>query len=605
MRFNLLKSAALSVALSLCFAGVCYAEEPQDVTITVLETSDVHGRLMNYDYAADKEQDSGLVKCATVIKQERAKDPQLFLLDCGDLCQGNMVSDFRHEKIHPAIAALNMLKYDVWELGNHEFNFEFPCTLANIKNFRGTVLGGNIYKADGTRFVKPYVIKDVKGVKVAVFGIEAPHVRSWETDPTHYDNMTFVSPMVEVGRILEELKAEKPDVIIGLCHYGENGEQGDYGMYEVAQRYGDSVDAFLIGHAHSKLLKYLNNGQWSDAYAEGNQTVLMETGSNGANVGKLTLNLNRTPAGGWKVDRRHVELLSTANAAPDPEMVEMLKDVHQASLKKASTVIGQVSDDFAKEPLWLPHIPNAVISDSAILDLIHIVQLKESGADVSVASLFAENTDIDEGAFRLKDSVKLYRYENTLMAVRITGAELKAIMEAHAGNFFNAYKKGDVTISFNPDMNLFEYDTYQGIDYEIDISKPVGHRIVNIVYKGHPLAVDEELTMCLNNYRFGQLVREGLVHSQDLVYDSANSSETPNVRSMIAKYVGERKRITPRCDKNWRIIGADLSDPQAELIYQMIREGKIEIPSDHGRRPNSKSINAIELREKGILPALK
>ncbi|MCR5661850.1 MAG: 5'-nucleotidase C-terminal domain-containing protein [bacterium] len=579
------------------------AGEPEEITLTILETSDVHGRLMNYDYAAGKEEKTGLVKCASIIKAERAKDPELMLLDCGDTCQGNMVSDFRFDPVHPVIACLNYLNYDAWELGNHEFNFEFESTLANIKNFKGITLGGNIYKADGTRFAAPYFIKNIKGVKVAVIGLEAPHIPVWETNASHYDSMTFTSPMSELGVILSELKAEKPDVIIVLAHYGETGEKGEKGMLEVGSVYGHEVDAFLIGHAHSALLKYFNGSSWEDKPDASCSSVMMETGSNAANVGKLTLKVKKDANGAYKVMDRHIELLSSADAEPDPGLCELLKDVHQKSIAKANTVIGEVTKDFADDPFWLPGIPKACIEDSAILDLIHAVQLDKTHADISVASLFSGNTNLKAGPFAVKDGVKVYRYENTLVTVKVTGAQLKNVMEMHAGKFFNRWKKGDVTISFNPEMRLYEFDTFQGLNYEVDISKPVGNRIVNVVYKGKPLAVDQELVMVLNSYRYGQLVGEGLINAENLLYDSVDSSDSPNIRTMITEYIAKRGKISPECDHNWKIIGADLSDPQADNIYDMIRSGKIIIPgTQDGRTPNCESVNADKLRKEGVIP---
>lgn len=578
------------------------AGEPGEITLTILETSDVHGRLMNYDYAAGKEEKTGLVKCASIIKAEREKDPELMLLDCGDTCQGNMVSDFRFDPVHPVIACLNALKYDAWELGNHEFNFEFSSTLANIKNFKGITLGGNIYKADGTRFAAPYMLKTVKGVKVAVIGLDAPHIPVWEVNASHYDNMTFTSPILELGRILDELKAEKPDVVIVLAHYGETGEKGEKGMLEVGLEYGSRADAFLIGHAHSTLLKYLNGDKWEDAPGADCRSVIMETGSNGANVGKLTLKVKKNANGAYEVTDRHIELLDAAKAQPDPELCELLKDVHEKSIAKSNEVIGEVTDDFADDPFWLPGIPKACLGDSAILDLIHAVQLDKTHADVSIASLFSGSTNLKAGPFCVKDGVKVYRYENTLVTVKVTGAQLKSIMEMHAGRFYNKWNKGDVTISFNPEMRLYEFDTFQGVNYEIDITKPVGRRIVNVLYKGKKLAVDDELVLVLNSYRYGQLVGEKLINAEDLLYDSVNSADSPGIRSMITDYIAKRGKITPECDNNWKIIGAELNDPAAEKIYELIRTGKIEIPgTQDGRTPNCEPVNADKLRADGVI----
>ena len=300
MRHRLFRTSVLSVAVAVLLSLGAQAKE-QEVTLNFLETSDVHGHLTEYDYETGKVADGGMVRCATIVKQQRALDPDLILLDCGDLTQGNMVSDFRNEPVSPAVATLNAMKYDVWELGNHEFNFEFSTLLNHIKNFKGTVLAGNIYKQDGKRFAAPYVIKNVKGLKVAIIGMDCPHVPVFESDPTHYDKMTFKPITAELATILDEVKVENPDVTIVLCHYGEAGEKGHPGMLDIGKQYSDKIDAFLIGHAHSELLKYYNGDSWEDTPNDKNTTCLMETGCNAKNVGKLSLTVAKNSTGGWDV----------------------------------------------------------------------------------------------------------------------------------------------------------------------------------------------------------------------------------------------------------------------------------------------------------------
>ncbi|MBQ7567904.1 5'-nucleotidase C-terminal domain-containing protein, partial [bacterium] len=282
-----------------------------------------------------------------------------------------------------------------------------------------------------------------------------------------------------------------------------------------------------------------------------------------------------------------------------------LKDVHAKSLALANRVVGEVSADFFDDPLWLPHIPKAVLQESALLNLINAVMAENSGADVSMSAVFDENSNLKAGPFHYKDACRIYRYDNTLMAVKVTGAQLKNIMERFSGSFFNAPKPGDVTISFNPNMRLYEYDAFYGLNYVIDISRPIGKRIVSVVYKGKPLAVDDELVLACNNYRYGQMVQEKLINADDVVYDSADSGDNSTIRDMIAAYIAKAKQISPQLYGSWRIVGYDYSDPQASLVWQMVREGRLAVPcSDNGRAVNSRSLNAEELRQQHILPPL-
>lgn len=599
-----ISSVFMILAMILGLIGPMKIMAAENVEINLLGTSDLHGFLMAHDYATDTPTNYGLSKVATVVQEERAKDNELLLVDCGDATQGNFVSDYRNEEIHPVINAMNLMDYDVFTLGNHEFNYEFSSLQNMIAKSEAAVLGGNIYKADGTRFADAYVIKEVKGVRVAMFGITAPHVPRWESDKSHYNNMTFTSPMEETDKILKELEG-KADVIIGIVHYGEDGEYETEGMYDVAKKYADKVDAFFIGHSHAILEKYLVNGEFTDEYTKESSTVLLETGTQGRNVGKLTLTLEHTGSG-WLVTDRKVDNIATAEYKENAELVAVLKETHEASVKTANTVVGKVGKNFYDDPYFLPGIPYAVLQDGPLIDLINKVQMEKTGADVSLAALFDGNSNLLKGDYMMKDGVKVYKYDNTLMAVKVTGKQLKAIMEQQAGNFFNQYQEGDVTISFNENIRLYNYDMFAGVDYQIDISKPAGQRIVNVMYKGAPLKDNEKLVLALNNYRYGGLSASGLISSapEDLVYDSAATEAVPAVRDMISRYVEDKGSLQPSTDNNWEIIGYDFNYAGTEKVYEMIRDGKIIIPSSaDGRTTNVKSVNMNDLLKQGIITA--
>ena len=591
-----LRVLSLVLALMMALTLAPAAQAAQSVTITLLETSDLHGAIYSYDYATDTPtKNTGLARVASYVKAERVMNPDLLLFDCGDAMQGNMISLFNGDAVHPMVNAMNLLGYNAWNLGNHEFNYDFSVLSRAVSNAKADVLIGNAYYPDGSgmKGTLPYAIYEVQGVKVGVFGVDAPHITQWEaSNPAHYDNMAFRTPEEQTALMVEQLRPQV-DVLVGLVHYGREGEYETAGMTEVALKYPE-VDVFLLGHSHEVLSELNENG-----------TLLMEPGSNGNYVSKVTLTLEKqddkfviTGKQGVNVDMSTYE--------PDPALRYATRYVHEYSVSDANKVVGQVSADFLESIYTLPGIPRAQVEDTALMDLINIVQMKYTGADVSLAALFSLDSNLKAGDFKKKDAVNVYKYDNTLIAVKVTGAQLKAIMEQQAGAYFNQYTPGDVTVSFNPAIRVYNYDMFAGVDYEIDISKPVGERIVNLMYKGEPLAPDQELVLALNNYRYGGLTGAGLIDAANLVFDSTiDLADTPAVRDLIAVYVAEQGAVEPVCDNNWRIVGADLEDPQKELIYEMINAGDIQIrPSEDGRTPNVESVNAIKLREEGILPAL-
>ena len=579
----------LTVTMAVSLVLPAAAAEEESKTVTILQTSDLHGMVNPYDYASNKVSKTSLAHAATIIKAERSKDPNLLLLDTGDTTQANYIQEFLNENPNPIIGALNYLDYDAWTLGNHEFNFGFSYVTKEISEFEGVTLAGNIYKADGSRWIDAYHIFDVDGVKVAVFGIDAPHVPQWEkTDPTHYDNMSFTSPMEETGKILKELDG-KADVVIGSIHYGLEGEYGTEGVRALAETYGDRIDALLIGHAHAVVDETIGG------------IPVLEPGSNGQYVSKVTITLTGSGSG-WTVDKSATtgELLDCSAVTPDADFLAEFKSLHEKSLAMASREVGQVGKTFLDPVELLPGIPNAIIQDNPVIDLINKVQMEQTGADVSLAALFDSSSNLEAGPFLHRDSVKIYKYDNTLFAVKVTGKQLKAIMERQAGGFFNQYQSGDVTVSFNPNIRMYNYDEFAGVNYEIDISKPEGQRIQNVTYQGKPLSDTQTLVLALNNYRYGGLVSAGLLNESDVVYEGGA------VRDMITDYVASLQGpLMPECDNNWKIVGADLSDPQKDLIYEKVRSGEIAIPvSEDGRTPNVASLNGPALRASGVLPAL-
>ena len=581
-------SLALSLVMALSLTVPALAAE-SGRTVTVLQTSDLHGMVNPFDYAANKESKTSMAHAAAIVAQERKADPDLLLIDTGDSLQANYIQEFRNEDIHPMIAAMNALDYDAWVLGNHEFNFEFASLEKAVGAFDGDVLAANIYKG-AQRWQDAYAIYEEDGVKVAIFGIDAPHVPQGEkSDPTHYDSMTFTGPLEETGKVLKELEG-KADVVIGAIHYGLEGEYGVDGVEKIAETYADRLDGLFIGHAHADV----------DETIAG--VPVLEPGSNGKYVGKMTFSLTQKD-GKWTVEdeKTTAELLDCSAVEPDAAFLAGMKDLHEKSLALASKPVGEVARTFMDPVYQLPGIPNAIIQDNPITDLVNIVQMQASGADVSLAALFTEDANLEKGPFLHRDSVKIYKYDNTLFAVKVTGKQLKAIMERQAGDFFNQYTPGDVTISFNPNIRMYNYDMFAGVGYDIDISKPAGSRIVNVTYQGKPLADDQTLVLALNNYRYGGLVGAGLINEADVVYEGGA------VRDMITDYVAKLgKPLEPVCDNNWKIVGADLNDPQKDLIYEKVRSGELSIPaSEDGRTPNVASLNGPALRAAGKLPALE
>ncbi|SHH28255.1 5'-nucleotidase C-terminal domain-containing protein [Tepidibacter thalassicus] len=563
----------------------------KETNITIIGTSDVHGRIFPWDYALDSEDnDAGYLKIASVVKEIRSKNKNVILVDAGDTTQDNSIELFQNEEKNPIIEVMNDIGYDTWTLGNHEFNFGLDKLNKAVKTSKAAVLAGNIYKENGERAFDAYKIVEKDGVKIAIIGMTTPNIPRWEAStPEHFKGLVFKNPVDETKKVINELKG-KVDVFIGAFHMGLDNEYTDFDGTKAVIEANPELAAVIMGHAHSDI-----SGEMI-----GN-TIVVEPKSYGNRVSKIDLKL-RNENGKWIVVDKKAENINTKDYPVDKKLEEKYKRIHEISRKDANTVIGTVTEDFIKDTQVLPGIPRVQVEDTALIDFINEVQMHYSGADISAAAAFKSDMNLLKGDFKKKDVANIYKYANTLIGVKVTGKQLKDYMEWSA-RYFNRYKDGDVTISFNPNIRGYNYDMFSGVEYDIDISKPEGQRIVNLKFKGKPVTDDMTFVLAVNNYRFGNMVKDGYFRAEDKVYDSSEKFADGSIRNLIVQYVKEKKTISPKVDNNWKIIGIDLNNPLKDTVYKLVKEGKIKVPtSEDGRTPNVKSLNVYELQKMGLIP---
>lgn len=584
----------LTLVFGLLFSYVFAADT---TTITILGTADLHGRIYPHDYATDEaDSDTGLAKIGTLVKQERAIDPDALLIDCGDTVQDNSADLFNDLPIHPMIEGLNFLNYDVWVIGNHEFNFEKAFLNKNVATFENTVLSANILKTDGTYYVKPYEIFEVNGVRVAIIGMTPPNITQWEASaPEHFEGLTFPGTVEQSKKVIAELEG-KYDILIGAFHLGPDGEHGYEGSIAIAEACPE-YSVIFAAHAHSKYNEITNG------------VHIVEPGKWGWALAKAVIEVEKV-GDKWEVVNVTTENIETKPVDPDPEVMAEFKFVHDQSIADANLIVGEITADFIASPDYITGeaeittMPTSQLVDTSVIDFINEVQMFYTESDVSSAALFNFGSNLLKGPFKKKDVAFIYKYPNTLVGTKITGANLKKYMEWSA-SYYNSWKEGDVTVSFNPDIRGYNYDMFSGMTYEVNLSKPAGERVENILVNGLPLVDKNVYTLSLNNYRFGTLLGLELVTMGDRYYDSYEIiQDAGRIRAMIVQYVQEEKGgvLTPTVDNNWKITGVELESPFKEVIFDMVRKGELTIPtSEDGRTLNVKALNVFELIDEGVL----
>lgn len=595
-----IKKAYLSILLSLTMAlsmlgigslNITFAAE--SIKIQILGTSDVHGRFDTYNYANNTvNTDGSLTQIAAQVKQLRQENPNTILVDAGDSIQDNMSNIFLDDEKHPMIAAMDAMEYDTWTLGNHEFNYGTEVIERIIQQPEMDVLCGNVYKKDGTRLAKPYAIKEVAGVKVAIIGMTTPNIMRW--DGEKLEGYTVTSPIDETRKAILEIKQNKAaDIFIAVVHMGFDEEyRSDDSAESLAKAFPD-LSAIICGHAHETI----------SGRKVGN-TVICEPGKYGERLSQINLTLMPKNEGGYEVIEATGGNIAIKNGDIDRELDEMLKPYHDKAIEYGNEIIGEVSGGSLVPPDEIPGITQAQIQDTALMHLYHDTMsyyskqfVPEDAKLITSVALLDKNSNLEEGSIKRSDLVKIYKFENAMHTLKIDGKQLKKYMEWSA-SYFNQYKDGDLTISFNPDMPVYLYDTFGGVTYDINISKPVGNRIYNLKYIDGTEVKDEDIIyLTTSDYRATSKLLNDLFKDENVeIVHKTDDDAVATVRDLIAMYIQDVKGgvITNEFTSNWKITGTkfDKVDPSImEQLKQMVADGKLSISSsDTGKNSNTKSI---------------
>lgn len=594
-----MRKLSLVLAFMLIFTALfanpamASAEDNNTVTITVLGTSDLHGAVNSWSYESGKDYgDVGLVKIYNIVKLVRVENPNMLVIDNGDTVQGSIMTDDLYNadlsKPNPMIDMMNFIGYDAMTLGNHEFNFGLPLIDKIVKEAKFPILSANTYKKeDGANYVKPYLVKEIAGIKVGILGLTVPSIPRW--DGPKVESLEFKHMGEEAKKYVKILKEEEDvDVIITSAHAGlDSRDEPDGG--DAARNIAlnaPEITALLLGHDHSHVEDTINGVLVGAPVAKQGQCN---------EVVRFDIDLQKD-GDTWTVTNKKLSFLNIADYEASPEAEEHAKPYHEATLGFIKNSIGKATDDFhpASE---IPGIPEAQIRDTAVIDLVNEVQLKYTGAKIAAAALFKSDSNLPKGDINFANVFDIYKYANKLVAVEVTGKELKDYMEWSA-SYYNTYKPGDVTVSFNPEIRSYNYDMFAGVNYKIDITKPAGERIVNLSFKGKPVKDDEKYKLAINDYRYSGLKSMGII-SEEAYFNS----DPVTLRSYIKDYIKEKGTIEPKTDNNWEITGADLNHPLRDTIIELVKAGKIELPtSADGRTPNVKSLNVYELIKEGKIP---
>jgi len=317
------------------------------------------------------------------------------------------------------------------------------------------------------------------------------------------------------------------------------------------------------------------------------KTVITENLSGGQSISDIDITVKPNADGGYDVVNVASEVVKTGKTCPaDAEVTEALESYNQKAKVDAQTFVGTLVGGDLVDAAEITGIVQSRIAPSAMMDLINTVQMKYSGADISAAGIFSDNANIKEGDIKKCDAALIYKYDNTLYLVEITGAQLKQYMEWSVG-YYKQFVEGDLTISYGT-MAGYLYDVFAGVTYDINVSKPAGERIENLKKSdGTPIKDDDVLTMALNNYRatsnvctpgtaVSNVFKPGQETPKIIEKDCYNGIA---IRDLITKYIQEEKNgtITPECANNWKIVGNDWDPALHARVAEYANAGLITV----------------------------
>jgi 2',3'-cyclic-nucleotide 2'-phosphodiesterase/3'-nucleotidase/5'-nucleotidase len=543
------------------------------VELVVLGTTDVHGRLVPWDYFSGRESELGLVRVATLVDSIRAAEPNVLLFDSGDLLQGNPLTYYygvvAPADTHPVVLAMNHLRYDAAAIGNHEFDYGLEALDRAFEDAAFPLLAGNVFVAGTDSLAFPaWTLVERAGVRVAILGFTTPGTAIWNRHHVA-GRLEFRDIVASARRAWPEADAAS-DIQIAVVHSG----MGPGSSYDEAATGVPPEDAgadlaealpglelVLIGHTHRAVPADTVNG-----------VILAQAGRWAEALVVARLELAREAAG-WRVVGRGSTLLSTADAPADTTLLRTLGPYHERVLSYVADTIG-----------WTPEVWSAArarVVDTPIIDLIQRVQLDATGADLSAASAFNTEARFGPGPITRADAAALYLYENTLRAIRITGRQLRDYLE-YSARYFHQLAPDDAahlseTNLFVDSIPGYNYDMVEGVEYVIDLTRPIGKRIVELTHRGAPVRDDQSFTLAINSYRANGGGGYSMIQDAPVVYDRNEEIRDLLIRS-IEHHDSVRQADVFR--PSWKLLPGSMIDADSARLREIAEREMGRIAGD-------------------------
>ncbi len=520
-------------------------QSPDTARLVIVASTDVHGRATGWDYVTDAPHPGGIARAATIIDSLRRVHPgQVVVVDAGDLIQGDPFGAYFGQvddrSPHPVIEAMNLAGYDVATPGNHEFNFGLDVMRRAIASARFPYVSGNIVQLPRRRLELPSsVVLERHGVRIGVTGFTTPGVMVWDRENVR-DRMAVLPIMPAARPIIRDLN-RRTDFTLVVIHSGMDGtssfNEAGVGPENVAAQFADlpdRPDLVVVGHSHRQMTDSVINGvrfMQARAYAQSLAVMHVELVRRGRN---------------WDVVSQRGEQISLGGVPVHPGVGASLAEAHELVRNWNTAPLAEVSGAMSAA--------TARMEPTAIINWVNEVQRQRAGTELSSTAPFDTRAGFGPGPVRLAHLAQLYPYENTLRAIRISGADLRAYLEQSA-RYFSVNAAGQA--SFSDTIPGYNYDIVWGADYTIDLSRPPGQRITSLSVRDRPIADTDTFSLALNNYRQGGGGGFGMLAAAPVIYD-----RNENVRDLLLEDVTRRGVLNPAEfeQAHWRLEPSEMAE---------------------------------------------
>lgn len=548
-------------------------QDEKTIELRVIETSDVHGAFFPYNFIDRSESDGSLARVYTYVERLRKEyGDHVLLFDNGDILQGQPTSYYYNyvntRDTHIVAAILNFMKYDAATIGNHDVETGHDVYDRWVSQMNCGVLGANVIdEKSGLPYLKPYKMIEREGLRIAVIGMITPAIPFWLGrnlwEGLHFDDM------VETARKWVPYVKEKEhaDVVIGLFHSGcAGGIQADGVIEDQSRQVAESVDGFdliLYGHDHTR-----HNDTFKSP--DGHDVVCLDPSCNALFIADASI---RVTTSNGKVTQKEVKgkIQNICQELPSAAYLKLFQSQYDSIMMFVNKKIGVIDHDL--------YARDGFFGSSSFIDFIHEIQLKTTGAQISINAPLAFDAKIKAGEVTMADMFKLYKFENQMVVMKLTGEEIKNHLEMSYDLWTNTMKSPDDHImllhSTQDDQQrkgfknfTFNFDSAAGIIYEVDVTKPAGQKVsVKSMVDGSPFYTDSVYTVVLNSYRGnggGELLTKGAGIKKEELSNRIMYSSDKDQRYYIMEYIRKAGTVSPRAFNNWKFVPEEWAKPAIE-----------------------------------------